>query len=76
MGALGGLWAAYTKSMENNPMATRMITSAALNGMGDIIGQTVFNEGEAFDWIRFVKFSGLVRTTACCMRGCGDMHRP
>lgn len=50
------LWLAYLKLLEAYPMATRVATSAALNGVGDVLGQTLFEKDKPFDWIRFGKF--------------------
>ena len=61
-GGLGGLWAAYLKAMETHPWPTKIATSAALNGVGDIFGQTLFEKGTPFDCTRFAKFTFLVRT--------------
>ena len=59
-GGLGALWAAYVKSMDRNPFATKVITSAAINGIGDVLGQSLFEKDKPFDWKRFGIFVFLV----------------
>jgi hypothetical protein len=58
-GAFGGLWAGYLSLLEKQPVATKSITAALLNGVGDAIAQTQFEDGP-FDWKRFGIFTFLV----------------
>jgi hypothetical protein len=55
------LWTMYLKLIETHPWPTRIVTSAALNALGDVLGQTLFERGKQFDWPRFAKFTFLVR---------------
>mmetsp|Transcript_43130 Transcript_43130/g.111820 ORF Transcript_43130/g.111820 Transcript_43130/m.111820 type:complete len:300 (-) Transcript_43130:234-1133(-) len=55
---IAGLWAAYLKSLETNPVATKSISSALLNGFGDVMSQ-VFIEEHPFDWQRLLKFTSI-----------------
>jgi hypothetical protein len=57
---LGALWAGYLRLMETRPFSTKVVTSASLNAVGDIMGQTLFEEGKPFDWLRLAKFAFLV----------------
>jgi hypothetical protein len=60
-GGLGGLWAMYLKAMDSRPFVTKVVTSASLNGLGDILGQSLFEKDKPFDWARLAKFTFLVR---------------
>lgn len=51
----------YLKLIETHPWPTKIATSAALNAVGDLIGQTLFERDKKFDWLRFAKFTFLVR---------------
>ena len=55
------MWAAYMRALETHPTATKVITSASLNGVGDILGQLIFEKDKRFDFLRFAKFTFLVR---------------
>lgn len=53
-----GLWNAYLDALEKAPLLTKCLTCAVLNGVGDILSQTVF-EDHPFDWGRLAKFMAL-----------------
>lgn len=55
-----GLWVTYLALLEKQPVATKAVSAALLNGMGDAIAQTQFEEGP-FDWKRCGIFTLLVR---------------
>ncbi|KAL4855073.1 PXMP2/4 family protein 2 [Chlorella vulgaris] len=61
-GIFGSLWAAYLGLLERKPLATKALTAALLNGLGDAIAQKKFEKTETFDWKRFgiFTFLGLV----------------
>ncbi|KAI7844014.1 hypothetical protein COHA_002551 [Chlorella ohadii] len=47
-----GLWAAYLALLAKRPLATKAVTAALLNGLGDVIAQSQFEQGKDFDWKR------------------------
>lgn len=54
----------YMKMLEEHPWPTKILTSAALNAAGDLLGQALFEKGKKFDWLRFAKFTFLVRNNS------------
>ncbi|KAL4436140.1 hypothetical protein ABPG77_005588 [Micractinium sp. CCAP 211/92] len=54
----GGLWVAYLALLEKQPLLTKALTAALLNGLGDAIAQSQFEKG-GFNWKRFAIFTGL-----------------
>lgn len=62
-GGGGGLWVAYLAVLEKQPLLTKALTAALLNGLGDAIAQSQFEKG-GFNWKRFAIFTGLVRRAA------------
>lgn len=58
-GGGGGLWVAYLALLEKQPLLTKALTAALLNGLGDVIAQCQFEKG-GFNWKRFAIFTGLV----------------
>ncbi len=55
-----GLWAAYLALLAKRPLATKAVTAALLNGLGDVIAQSQFEQGKDFDWKRCSIFTLLV----------------
>ena len=60
-----GLWGAYLALLSKRPLATKAVTAALLNGLGDVIAQRQFEQGKDFDWKRCSIFTLLVR--CCCL---------
>lgn len=58
---MAAMWAAYMRLLETHPWPTKIATSAGLNAAGDIMGQMFFEKDKKFDWLRFAKFTFLVR---------------
>ncbi|GAB4814665.1 hypothetical protein N2152v2_001711 [Parachlorella kessleri] len=58
-GGGGGLWAAYLALLDRRPLATKAVSAAVLNGLGDIIAQLGFEKGHDFDWRRLGVFTFL-----------------
>eukprot|EP00887_Chlorella_sp_A99_P003864 scaffold11.g3864.t1 len=58
-GLPGGLWAGYLALLDRQPLATKAITAAALNGLGDVIAQLQFEKDGAFNWRRLGVFAFL-----------------
>ena len=68
-----GLWAAYLGLLSKRPLATKAVTAALLNGLGDVIAQRQFEQGKEFDWKRCSIFTLLVRACGCapcCCKPC------
>jgi hypothetical protein len=57
-GGFGSLWISYLALLDRKPVATKAITAAVLNGVGDVIAQLWLGEG-SFDWKRLSIFSFL-----------------
>jgi hypothetical protein len=72
---LGALWKTYLRLLEVHPLPTKVITSASINGVGDILGQTLFEKDKPFDFLRLAKFTLLVRMrSAVCRARMQDIH--
>eukprot|EP00193_Tetraselmis_chui_P012852 CAMPEP_0177795858 /NCGR_PEP_ID=MMETSP0491_2-20121128/26466_1 /TAXON_ID=63592 /ORGANISM="Tetraselmis chuii, Strain PLY429" /LENGTH=221 /DNA_ID=CAMNT_0019318735 /DNA_START=340 /DNA_END=1005 /DNA_ORIENTATION=- len=55
---IAGLWAAYLMALDSSPVIAKSLTSACLNGFGDIMSQ-LFIEKNPFDWKRLFKFTAI-----------------
>lgn len=55
-----GLWAAYLALLEKRPLATKAVTAALLNGLGDVLAQLLLEKGNSFSWRRLGVFTLLV----------------
>jgi hypothetical protein len=56
----GALWTTYLRLLESHPLPTKVVTSASINGFGDILGQALFEKDKPFDFSRCAKFTFLV----------------
>ena len=57
----GSLWAGYLALLERRPVATKAVTAALLNALGDVIAQAAFEKGDSpFNWRRLGVFAFLV----------------
>lgn len=52
-------WKGYLNLLETHPVTTKAITTGALNGLGDLLSQLVFEEGKSWNVGRTTRFTLL-----------------